>query len=1086
MLRRFVPLMLCVVFAYLVLVSRLYEVSVEEHSVWAREAVTLERSAHRVPHRRGRILDRQGRVWVQDQLRYEIEFVWRDFRRGHPLGNIAQLMSLTLMRPVDLAEVAGGDAALWADHLVSLSPSEIRAFGRGEALRVGSVEVAALAEKGRRDLRREERRPARAEALRFYVERLLQVDRKEYRALRDLWDTDRAAESYAQLVAGLRLGAGESAGAAGMRVRRELRERVDRSLLHLEELGRLVDWSELDGQGLNLNGSPLDSSPLGMVVRVLDTAREESENQAADRLFRTAAGFSASHLDLDNLRLLDLEWLKKCLYWDGPRLEAWLEERGGGYAEQVQRYVAGYVFARMQLAGGSQEERVLDALAHEFVLPKDRPDPRQELVLPWRQAQRLRVLDALPEMLQEEAPEGWVDVAVLPIQDAAHWDGLVRDGSLLEGDLLDAMLSYDDDRFGGRLERERVVADLLELPGTGVRRTDWRKGELAPIEAVLLAWDARLQARVSDVLQQLAQPVRFGSEAVQQALEDRDHVIKDMSSRPMRFTESPSDELVRHLERYHLDYAGLEVKSVRSRSLEALVPSEDPEGEPQLLAKHWIGKVRSPKLVSLLGRMAQEFQAKEVWRQVKLDEEDRDYIKQVAASSYLPSQTVGGSGMEGYFDRELRGRNGIREVVGLQEARDGGHALFLPPTDGRDLRLTLDMDLQQAAEYVINHPAAPPPTEKKFDPEWLAKPVGGLVLMTTDGQVLAAASAPGEPDEPAPHQDGQRALAIERTMRMPTFQPPGSVLKPLVAAWALEHLGLNPDRPQVLCHETTHNKSKPGAGWGKIGCHSSHGHSTNANAAGDILDIKLSYAIRVSCNTYFSWLGEQLYDEQEFPKMLAAFGLGKRTGVLQFGLEGRSGWLEDYAYETKLEYTQVQRQRLGNGLSHVMATPMQMARAYAGLATGELPQVRVVSHIGGEAVAPAAQTLPISEFNLKIIRDAMAEVVTQSGGSAFGKGLSPEDIGYQFVCKTGSADYITTGQKPDYKHWNPDTTPEPTWIKGVRKHTWVVGWLPAEDPQVVCVVYVHDTATTSSHGAVYVMAQFLQEPAVQAYLAEMK
>ena len=530
MLRRFAPLMLCVVLAYLVLVSRLYEVSVEEHPVWAREAVALERSAHRVPHRRGKILDREGRVWVQDQLRYEVEFVWRDFRRGHPLGNIAQMMSLTLMRPVDLAEVAGGDAALWADHLVSLAPDEIREFARGGALGVGGVEIPALPEKGRRDRRREERRPARAEALRFYVERLLQVDRKEFRELRDLWDSDRAGEPYAQLVAGLRRRDGETDSAASMRLRRELRERVDRSLLHLEELGQLVDWPALLGEGMELGSTPLDR-----VVRVLDSAREESENQAADRLFRIAAGFSAGQLELANLEVLDLEWLKKCLYWDGPRLRGWLEQRGGRYAENVERYVAGYVFARMQLAQGALSDRVLDALAHEFVLPEDRPDPRQELVLPWRRAQRLRVLDALPTMLEEEVPEGWIGPAVLPIQDGGHWDRLVREGTLLKSDVLDKMLSYDDEWFGGRLEREQVVRELLALPGQGARRTDWKDGELAPVENVLLAWDARLQKRVGDILAQLPQPVRFDLEAVRQALEDRDHVIKDMSSRPMGF-----------------------------------------------------------------------------------------------------------------------------------------------------------------------------------------------------------------------------------------------------------------------------------------------------------------------------------------------------------------------------------------------------------------------------------------------------------------------------------------------------------------------------------------------------------------------
>ena len=1071
MLRRFAPLMLCAVFAFLVLVSRLYEVSVEEHSIWNREASSLERSAHLVPHQRGRLLDRNGKEWVRDQVHYKIEFVWRDFRRGHPLGNMAQAISLTLMRPVDLAEVAGGDAALWADHLVALSPEEIRTFGRGGALRVGGVDIPALPERGRRGLRREERRPARAEALRFYLQRLLQVDRREFRELRDLRDSDRASEPYAQLVASLRQREGESRGGATQRVRRELRQRVDKSLGHLEELGGLVDWPALaSGPGT------VDVNPLERVIGVLDLAREESENQAADRLFHIAAGFPVGQLALQNLERLELEWLKKCLYWDEPRMQEWRELRGGQYAQHIERYAAGYVFARMQLAGGSQANRVLDALAHEFALPVDRPDPRDSLVMSWREAKRLRVLHALPSMLEAEVSPEWIDVPVLPIQDAAHWDATLQDSELLDG-----VLSIDDKHYDGRFERESLVRALLDLPGRNSRRTDWKPNELEPIDKVLLRWNDRLQERISQVLDQIPSPIRFDSDAVRAALEDRDHVIKDMSSRPMRFTEDPSDEMVHHVERYHLDYAGLQVKSEHSREAEALVYSEDPEAEPRVLAKWYVGRVRSPKLVSLLESSVQEAQAKDVWRQVELDEADKSYIKQVAAKSYMPSQMVGGSGIEGYFDQELRGRNGIREVVGLQESLSRG-ALFLPPTDGQDLRMTLDIDIQAAAEFVINNPAPPPVGEKRFDPEWLASPVGALVAITMDGQVLAAASAPTEAGIPQPHQDGQRALAIERTLRMPTFQPPGSVLKPLVAAWALQKLGLNPDSPQVICHSTTSNKAHPTAGWGKVRCHSKYGHSTNEHAREGQLDIKLSYAIRVSCNTYFAWMGEELYDSDEFPKMFKAFGLGERTGILQFGKAGRSGWLEDYDIDRYKEYSPVIRQRLGNGLTHVTANPMQMARAYAALATGELPNIQVVSHIGDVPVPRTAHTLPIDDYNLQIVRDAMEEVVNHYPGSAYKKGLSVADIGYRFVCKTGSADYKSDGWKPDYGSWNPDTQAEPEWIEGSRKHTWVVGWLPAEDPKMVCVVYVHDTATTSSHGAVYLMAQFLSEPAVQAYL----
>jgi cell division protein FtsI/penicillin-binding protein 2 len=54
----------------------------------------------------------------------------------------------------------------------------------------------------------------------------------------------------------------------------------------------------------------------------------------------------------------------------------------------------------------------------------------------------------------------------------------------------------------------------------------------------------------------------------------------------------------------------------------------------------------------------------------------------------------------------------------------------------------------------------------------------------------------------------------------------------------------------------------------------------------------------------------------------------------------------------------------------------------------------------------------------------------------------------------------------------------------MRKHTWLAGWFPAEDPRAILVVYLHDVAYTSSHTAVHVASQFLRSPEVQDYVRE--
>ena len=454
----------------------------------------------------------------------------------------------------------------------------------------------------------------------------------------------------------------------------------------------------------------------------------------------------------------------------------------------------------------------------------------------------------------------------------------------------------------------------------------------------------------------------------------------------------------------------------------------------------------------------------------------------MVGNSLHPGQVQGGRGIEGYFDRLLAGENGHTETQGLEERRRSARsASYRAPVDGLNLVLTLDLDLQQAAEALIQDPPPAPAEERRPDDEWSAHPVGAIVLATPAGDVLAAASAPAQPPldgEPGEHQDGQRLFALERCLRQPVMQPPGSVFKPFIALWAMQFAGLDPHEGRVHC------VPKPGElpSWGWVHCHSQVGHS----ALPLFLPVDLPTALRRSCNVYFSHVGDLFFDGEAFRNMVATFGFGRPTGVrsLPTALEGL-GLREEYAFEGPLaeadsELVDPQRQRLGNGLSHISVNPMQVARAYAGLATGFLPQMRLVS--GHEELQRERESseLPFSSEVLSKVRESLVEVVSKRDGSAYGKGLDFESLGFRVACKTGSADY-REGMVPKYPLAERGRI---EWVEGMRKHTWVAGWAPAEDPQLVFVVYVHDTATTSSHGAVYLAAHLLASEAVQNYMSE--
>jgi len=230
--------------------------------------------------------------------------------------------------------------------------------------------------------------------------------------------------------------------------------------------------------------------------------------------------------------------------------------------------------------------------------------------------------------------------------------------------------------------------------------------------------------------------------------------------------------------------------------------------------------------------------------------------------------------------------------------------------------------------------------------------------------------------------------------------------------------------------------------------------------------VDLRHALLGSCNSYFAWLGEQL-EVGSFRSVADAFGFGQPTGVR--GAENRRGLVEDTVERLFAEgsLSAGLRMRAANGLAVVEATPMQLGRAMAGLATGSLPRLRLVQRIGGQELAREAPTpVPISAANLDQVRSAMIGVANDAAGTA-SHALSAKalGIGFAVAAKTGSADLHARSEE------------------GVGgKHAWVGGWIPAEDPVAAFVIFLDTTDHTSSHSSVYVARQFLQEPAVRAWL----
>jgi len=1061
--RRTGPLIAILALIAAALIARLYQVQVVEHATWAEEARKLVRSGALLPYERGALADATGQVLVADTVRYQVELEYREFRRGHPLGQIAHGRAALEMRDVGLLE-ARGALLPWGRALVALGPHALLAFARGGALVAGDVRIAAT------DDPEAERRANRASDLRFYAQRLLDLSRAETRALRAV-ETER----------GFRASYLEWAAAARGRTPAEELARLERRWL--------MSVEHLEFLGLRLASEAGVAGVLGLdrLIDEIEGWRIAVDNAAAGRLFREVAGFRAGRLEpAALLGWLDLEWLAREMRWDAPRLaEFAAQERAGWLLSWRDGFALPRLLAELRLDrdGGLDADRALATLAAVYGSAAAFQDALDGAPRDWREAAPVPVIDDLARVLELDAPRGFEPAPLAPpwraagLQSAAQtrvgearWELLEHATGAGAADVEAALvleLGVDgfERNFGGDLAGLWRTA----LGGSVRHRAANRARIDRAARALLDAWEVEFQRLVEARLLELSTlpaparrrdaRMRFGPDRLDRLGERARHLVKDYGSRRAVIGDRPSYEVVYLLTREPERYPGFLVHPARDRS--ARLDGD----ETHLPGAELIGLVAGVDAERLQRQRQDAARFRELRAKASRSAEETRHLRALMGELLFVDERRGVSGIEGYADAQLRGRNGYRERLGLEDVFGrGAHAIQLAPVeDGRDVRLSLRRDLQAAAERAINHPLVPP-AGVPADPDWLRAPVGAIVLLSKSGDVLAAASAPNAAALGARDPDRPGARAIERTLSQPGFQPIGSVFKPFVALHALEHhraLLLGP----AFAHVCAVPEGLDHAEWGGVRCHSRWGHGP----------VDLARALEVSCNTYFAHVADLLAPE-DLAALAHAVGFGEATGVEDLG--PGSARIETVpkilVYEPRMDLRR-QMRRGTNGLQVLDGTPMQVARAFWALAYGALPDLRLVQSVGGvELERPPAVRLPYSEAVLGAVRRYLVRVAAGVEGSAR-VALDPLELGWIVAAKTGSADLASRRSATD--ELGPDGDPRQP------KHTWIAGWLPADDPQLVFCVFVNDTLATASHSAAWIARGLLLEPEVVAYLA---
>src|SRR5438874_2712034 len=399
-------------------------------------------------------------------------------------------------------------------------------------------------------------------------------------------------------------------------------------------------------------------------------------------------------------------------------------------------------------------------------------------------------------------------------------------------------------------------------------------------------------------------------------------------------------------------------------------------------------------------------------------EVSEDMLNQPQFELFNPGDVVGKSGVELEYNQLLMGKNGSRQEL------VNSHGQVVKPLDekpaepGKPLKLSIDVDLQIAAEQAIG--------DKN----------GALVAMDPHtGEILAMVSRPtfdpndfavritrGEwsklvtdPDKPLLNKAIQAQLA------------PGSTFKIIMAT-----AGWQENIAQTLNVHCNGGAEFYGR---RFGCWVKSGHG----------EVDLTKAIYQSCDVFFYTLANKLGIDR-IAKYATAFGLGQKTGIdLPQEATGVMPSEEWKLRNFRQKWFAGETISVGIGQGAVAVTPVQLIRAISAIS---MDGRMVVPHVADPTGLPSnylevnhyteVKSVPVDENGWNLITDAMSRVLLPEGTAP-----SAHIPGIDIAGKTGSAQVVSLATRA--KHQNNED---------LAQNGWFVGFPPRRSPDViVCALF---------------------------------
>ena len=399
---------------------------------------------------------------------------------------------------------------------------------------------------------------------------------------------------------------------------------------------------------------------------------------------------------------------------------------------------------------------------------------------------------------------------------------------------------------------------------------------------------------------------------------------------------------------------------------------------------------------------------------------------------YKIGDYIGKTGIEKYYEKELRGRKGVNiQLVDVHNREVGafrGGSLDTMALVGSNLTLSIDADLQEYAENLM------------------AKMRGGAVAIEpSTGEILALVSVPSyDPSLLVGRVRSANFSQLRNKPDNPLFYrsvmasyPPGSTFKVAQGLIGLQEGVITPD---------TYFSCAGGYNVGSfhMGC---HGHASPLN---------LTQAIGNSCNSYFATVFRTILDSYKhgsvkddyevWRKDIMSFGFGARLGVdLPNEMNGNVPSIDYYTrkFFPRGSWKSLTIVSLAIGQAEMGATVLQMANFATLLANGGFYHVpHLIKQINGRDTIPPhyaeRRYTSVDTSHFGIIKEGMLHATTGAGGTARDAAIP----GIVMCGKTGTA------QNP---HGN--------------SHSTFIAFAPKDNPKIAVAVYVENAGAGASWAA---------------------